>query len=48
MKCSKLNRESCMEGPSAKKYASMGMSKSSSNNEKPKLLKDKKRTLKRL
>ncbi|XKL60798.1 hypothetical protein PGB90_007855 [Kerria lacca] len=47
VKCNKFSRELCSEGPLAKKYASMSSQKSS-NIEKPKLLKDKKRTLKRL
>ncbi|KAK7582410.1 hypothetical protein V9T40_013855 [Parthenolecanium corni] len=49
VKCSsKINRESCSEGPLPKKYASLSSQKSTSNIDKPKLLKDKKRTLKRL
>ncbi|XP_065212808.1 ubiquitin-conjugating enzyme E2 S [Planococcus citri] len=47
IKCSKINRDSCSDASTAKKYSSMGVPKSS-NVEKPKLLKDKKRTLKRL
>lgn len=47
VKCNKISKDSCSDGSMVKKYVSLGVAQKI-NVEKPKLLKDKKRTLKRL